>query len=50
MPLNSHISHNFKSNEITNANIIEKLGMFALKSAAWMTKPLAYVGFSKAAG
>lgn len=50
MTLSSHILHDFKSNEITNANVIEKLGMFALKSAAWMTKPVSYVGFSKAAG
>lgn len=50
MPINAHISHDFKSNKITSANVVERLGMFALKSAAWMTKPLRYVGFSKAAG
>ena len=50
MSKNSYILHDFKSGSLSNANIIEKLGMFALKSAAWMTKPLDYVGFSKAAG
>ncbi len=50
MSQNSHILHDFKSGSISNANIIERLGMFALNSAAWMTKPINYVGFSKAAG
>ena len=48
MSKNSYILHDFKSGSLSNANIIEKLGMFALKSAAWMTKPIDYVGFSKA--
>lgn len=50
MPQLSYIAHDFKTGTIHDGNIIEKLGMFALKSAAWMTKPISYVGFSKAAG
>ena len=49
MSSQSPISHDFHSGKVNNASIIEKLGMFALKSAAWMTKPITYVGFSKAA-
>ena len=44
------IAHNFQSGSIENARIMEKLGMFALRTAGWMTRPVEYVGFSKAAG
>jgi len=43
------ISHDFHSGKLRDANILEKFGMFALKSAAWMTRPIEYIGFSKAA-
>lgn len=49
MPPNTYISYDFKTDKVSNANIVERLGMFALKSAAVMTRPLEYVGFSKAA-
>jgi len=44
------IAHNFQSGVIKNAGLMEKLGMFALRSAGWMTRPIEYVGYSKAAG
>jgi tetratricopeptide (TPR) repeat protein len=44
------IAHNFQSGKIDNACVMEKLGMFALRSAGWMTRPVEYVGYSKAAG
>lgn len=50
MHTNSNISHDFNSGAVSQANVIERFGMFALNTAAWMTKPIRYVGFSKAAG
>ena len=44
------ITHDFQSGRIKNARMMERLGMFALRSAGWMTRPIEYVGFSKAAG
>lgn len=44
------IAHNFQSGSINNAGLMEKLGMLALRTAGWMTRPVEYVGFSKAAG
>lgn len=44
------IAHNFQSGSIENARLMEKLGMLALRSAGWMTRPVEYVGYSKAAG
>lgn len=44
------INHDFQSGNIENAGMMEKLGMFALRSAGWMTRPIEYVGYSKAAG
>ena len=49
MPSPSPIRHDFQSGKITNAGLIEHLGLFALKSAATMTRPIHYVGYSKAA-
>jgi len=43
------IAHDMNSGSVKDATPLECLGMMALKQAAWMTKPLAYVGFSKAA-
>lgn len=43
------IAHNFQTGSIVNAGFMEKLGMFALRSAGWMTRPVQYVGYSKAA-
>lgn len=43
------IAHDFKSGNVDNAGFVEKLGMFALRSASWMTHPIDYVGYSKAA-
>lgn len=44
------INHNFQSGNIENAELMEKLGMLALRYAGWMTRPIEYVGFSKVAG
>ncbi len=44
------VLHDFKSSALQNANMIEKLGIFGLRIAAQLTKPIEYVGYSKAAG
>lgn len=43
------IVHDFKSGSLNNASLLEKLGMFGLSMAARMTRPIEYVGYSKAA-
>ena len=50
MHTDTPIKLNFQSGSISNASAMEKLGMFALRTAGWMTRPIEYVGYSKAAG
>lgn len=50
MSIQSPILHNFESSTLSNASALEKLGMFGLRTAARLTKPIEYVGYSKAAG
>ena len=49
MTADSPILHQFQTGNIDNAGLHERIGVFALKSAAIMTRPIEYVGFSKAA-
>ncbi len=49
MTADSPILHQFQTGNIDNAGLHERIGVFALKTAAIMTKPIEYVGFSKAA-